>query len=212
LSRLAADKNFKVRAALASNPACPAALISILAGDKIVEVRAALAARRKVTPAVLQTLAQDGSPAVRLAVAGSKFVTQDLLETLAKDEIKRVRDGASAVLKVRLKQPATHPGTPAEQLTLLAASTTGTVRRAVAGNPATPDAALRYLAGNANTAIWQEIAGNPGAADDLRGIAYGHCVAAAAPARRAWTRWPRAPSGACQCAWAKRSKRRSVRS
>ena len=183
LSRLATDKNFEVRAAVARNPACPADLMSLLASDRVTEVRAAVA-RNPACPAdLMSSLARDPIVEVRGALAAHRKVTQDLLERLAKDEIKRVRDGASAVLKVRLKQPATHPGTPAEQLTLLAASKTGTVRCAVAGNPGTPDAALRYLASNANTAIWQEIAGNPGAADDLRGIAYGHCVAAAAPAK-----------------------------
>lgn len=135
--------DWELRAALARNPALPAALQAQLVQDPDWWVRASVAENPNATPEQLATLAlEDDHAVIRENAARHPHTPPGTLLSLA-------GDGEAAV---RL-QVARNPSTPPEAMAWLARDEKYATREAVAAHPLTPPDVLQALAGEENERV-----------------------------------------------------------
>lgn len=133
-SRLANSSDSSVRAALASRPDAPSAVLRKLSGDRDRYVRASVASNTATPHDILRRLASDSAQLVRECLAENECTPAHLLAVLANDPESIVR-----------QRVASRADVPDHILDQLAGDADAYVRRAVLANPAT-SSATRLLA------------------------------------------------------------------
>jgi hypothetical protein len=168
LGRLAADEDWRVRQAAASNPTLGAEGLSVLAADPDRDVRTAAAANPRTPAAVLERLAGDESELVRAAAAANPSLPARVLELLARAEAKDAalppqELGRMAALSEWARRiAASHPNVPAETLQRCHADSDWHTRLAVARNPKAAPELLAALAADPDPDVRQAVARHPG--------------------------------------------------
>ena len=134
LARLASDRNYQVRLAVAANPNTSQTTRAHLAADSRSDVRREIAGNRSCSPALCAQIASDHYWEVLVALAVNPNCGSVALKRLALSSFKSARSGA-----------ATHPDCPAQVLAELANDSDSDIRVAVAGNSACPETTLKRL-------------------------------------------------------------------
>ena len=134
LARLASDRNYQVRLAVAANPNTSQATRAHLAADSRSDVRCEIAGNRSCSPALFAQIASDPDWEVLVALAVNPNCGSVALKRLALSSFKGARSRAAA-----------HPDCPAQVLAELANDSDSDIRVAVAGNSACPETTLKRL-------------------------------------------------------------------
>ena len=156
LLALATDRQWSVRACIASNETAPEAVLESLAKDESDWVRAAVADHSNTSAGALAVLAADADEWIRYGVASNPKTNDDLLAVLAVDENPLVRSGV-----------AMNTAASARLLEKLAADADEYVRCDVAQQAAAPSELLETLAGDESRQVRGGVAGNEQASGDL---------------------------------------------
>lgn len=85
LSKLALEKNARIRARVAENPNTPIDVLTTLANDSDPDVRVAIAENTKAPLSLLEKLAGDDNDDVRLGLASNPKMPEPILKRLASD-------------------------------------------------------------------------------------------------------------------------------
>ena len=134
LARLASDRNYQVRLAVAANPNTSQTTRAHLSADSRHDVRCEIAGNRSCSPTLFAQIASDPYWEVLVALAVNPNCGSVALKRLALRSFKGARSGAAA-----------HPDCPAQVLAELANDTDSDVRVVVAGNSACPETTLKRL-------------------------------------------------------------------
>jgi hypothetical protein len=183
LARLAKARSWRVRQAVAANPAAPPGVLRTLLADARLEVVLAAADRQQLAPAapaalarlarrelsddhrralaehpacpgpVLAKLARDNNPAIRRTVAAHRSTPAPVLARLVADERADVRAAAAA-----------NASLPPEGLQRAAGQ--ADLHAAVAANPTCPPEVLARLADSDRPAVRQAVASHPHCPDE----------------------------------------------
>lgn len=136
LAELAQDSDWRVRAAVAENPAAAGVLLEELAGLDVFETRQRVAGHPQTPAATLEQLAEEPDIRIRVEIARNPGTPASLLRQLALDGSSAVREFVSA-----------HPAlTQADRDWLTAAGTTPDLQQFIEPDPALDEASLEELA------------------------------------------------------------------
>ena len=171
LWKLAADEDWRVRAALSSNPALSPDLLFKLAQDSDGDVRRGVVAHPQVSDLALDRLATDEQPDIRQQVAKHPSASSFALGFLLGDEDESVRQEASQnphtppELKARFaRAESADPGLEIEFLESLVVSNVYS-RTLAARNPSTPPDLLCQLARDSDWRVRIALAANSSLSD-----------------------------------------------
>ncbi|MEM9420029.1 MAG: hypothetical protein AAGA25_13400 [Planctomycetota bacterium] len=136
LAELAQDTDWRVRAAVAENPAAAGGLLEALAGLDVFETRQRVAGHPQTPAATLEQLAQEPDIRIRVEVARNTGTPSPLLRKLALDGSSAVREFVSA-----------HPAlTQADRDWLTAAGTTPDLQQFIEPDSTLDESSLEELA------------------------------------------------------------------
>jgi len=167
LCTLARDEDWRVRQAVATNPALAVEELGWLSRDADADVRRAVVAHPRVSEEILEHLSRDEQPDIRLQVAQHPRTPLSALGLLLADPDEPVRQAAQAhpqtplsLIEQYRRAEAIDPDLPDEFLRRLAQQTLWS-RALAAQNPATPLEVLRELTRDGEWSVRHAVAKNP---------------------------------------------------